>query len=647
MRCVIHFVGSTSTTHRRVLFFGMKIVLEDPTASTQSAEPGSLFRVPVQFKIKNKNPSRHWFYLNLLLDSSDAIELNFESSYPIYRGSLPVALPLSKQSVQGYDPLLSVDPISDLSISIEYLDAIQVDYSAVKIPSRFVYNFYIDTSKFLMYDGRQILILNHSFDQPTKKSRYWLDISFELPTGEEMIDACKSHDGIYVLTSDKQQSTMLHFFGKDGQSRSPVVWPMRSTDGLIFELFGKIEVQLIVLNGPGSYELHTSNFDNFQVADEATFSRVEYISDRIVPQRISWASRRQPYYLIDTKAAKNYVVYEMMLFSFESPDPPMRSYNIPITSSFFKTCGYSKYIVVIQGVEVFGIDRDYGVTNKRRYFPVSEGNATKIISTHCDPNNPLLTVLFREVAGNRTYSRFVILRVEESGDFGLRRVHSRRLLASPVSDDAVIKTQTDYIGRTGILTIFDQGTIQEFAFQLAAPRVEVRSLSQDSQQFSFKAVNGESLKSETQNTIVRIVDQSFAASIEYTDKQDSDRSDETYDIERLAIVDGFYRSAQLSADYSALGVKSFTGRSTKLETIHLSMNVDEIIMERHTVFGWNNTHIVVYQNGKLNMINEEPQVTSANFVSEDTPTGLTQYIVGVTHDTISTKSLLLFRWRDP
>lgn len=648
LRCVIHFTGDTSTTHRGVLFFGMKVVVENPTAASQDREMSSLFRLPVSITIKNvgAKPSRHWFYLNMLLDSDDAIELSLEPSYSIYRGALPAVLPLSKQSVQGYDPLLVVEPSDGQQVSIEYLDEIKVDQTKVKIPSKFVANYFVDGGQFLMFDGSQVLILNHQFDHANKTSSYSLYRSFSLAAGETLIDMCKSHDGIYVLASDRRETVRLYFLKKDQEAPTSVDWPVRATDGLISEVFGRIDVQLVVFREPGNYELHTGEFDNFEAAPTARFSRVDYINERIVPQRISWASRGQPYYLISTKTAKNYVVFEMALSTFESPETPIRNYIIPIADPSFKTCGFSKHIIVIQGVEVFGIDREFGNTYKRRYFPVSDRKITKIVSTHCDRNNPLLTVLFRDVSDKQEVSRFAIFRVEESGDFSLRRVHSRRLLDVAVSDDAVIKTQTDYIGKSGILTIFDQGSIREFAFQLSAPRVVIKSLSTDSQLFSFRAMNGESFKSTWQNTTIKIIDQTFVSSLDFVDRADPDKGDGLYDLERLLAFDGYYRGVQLSADCAQAGVSSLTGRATKLEDLHLSMVVDEIIMERHTVFGWNHSHIVVFQNGKVNLVTEEPDVTSANFVSEDTPTGLTQHIVGVTHDDASAKSQLLFLWRD-
>src|SRR3990167_4691869 len=591
------------------------------------SEGSPLIVIPVQFSITASGKTNVVsLNLNVLVDENESAELDLPKELVFYHGSLPLALPLSKQSIKGYSPMLTVTGKDGRTHKVEYISPVSVKHTPENlIPAGKVQFYHLDNNLFLLRSKETLKVIEFKADRNSKESEFVERQQTTMSLESEFFDAISGDDmRVYILVKTSENSVSLIILKPDGSSIPVMPFQLPNAEkilmGAINIFNGAIEVDVLIqTKSKQEVELHILNAPLAEIDRKvANFKIYPFLPRNICPKWIEWASRKLPYLYVESNCEVKYTIFEIFLESVRESEVPINSFFLKSETAInMSLCAYDKNLMLIdrQKKIVEGMDRLTEFNPKIRYYPLQEYNVTDITRYHCDHANPFLGILGPDESGQ--FSKIVLYRVEESGDNSLRRVHSVINLKKLYSSKAVLTVHSDPDGIKGYVTVLEDSAMEQFIFNLAVPSViidNIGSAVEETLTFKLKVQasnNTDGYDEEIISTVnLRLINQSFASAGYLVGNQPVLKETE-YSLESQFKFDGVFLRSYLEIDgkpassemLEKKGIVSYTDRKTKLDTdpdkvIAENCAATNIIIEKNIAFAWNKSVLTVYDTGR-------------------------------------------------
>ena len=663
----------------------MEIILEEPGDKQVSInglghgdEPqNSLISVPVWVNLSSNCEYQlsqiYNFSVNILTDFEDSAELGIASEYTFFKGTkLPVHMPFSKQSFQGWSP--SVDAKSDAwTIDSKYILDLDLKYeNKSNLPPGSKKNYHIEDEVFVyaFNNGMLIYSIEVSLGNKTAEIKEWQIIKDV--EGLKFLEGTL-HNGIVYISVNTGNSSQTFRLYKIEKGKTPIFTDVAIDvsvaamtvykDRLVVDMYWKGEIG----KRAGLYNCKLDVDSDLSEFSKENLVRYEYFPSDQEPFRITWPFRNIPFLHIATRNNGYMYVHEIAFEYYRELEVPISTYHLGKLDGDVYTCSFSKHLLIVgfEKTEIYSLDREYHLINKTKYFPVKEYNVERIISRHCDHNNPYLAILV--ATRDSKYLKVIVYRVEESGDHTLRRVCLVKETIIPKDEAGLavqVKIHTVNKDNFGYVTLFwsindNNGAFLDiFTFRLSGHEITITDLAgkyEDTLSFSLqvyrKPFSSQPLLGSTR---VKFIDQDYGLRSE-PESRLSKIEDGYYNIEEYYKFDGFFLSSRLENSKGKIDSKDgkmFRDRSTDFQANTLSSNsvLRKFIIEKNVIFAWNSNGKTahIFQDSRELLRLEDITVKNAHFASDDNMFDINnnQYIVAHARVKNSKESTLHFFWRD-
>ena len=586
-------------------------IYPDDIKTDISDEAHSQHKIYVNISIGSPgNLVNHKFNLFVLANETLSAELNLPKGFEFYKDTLPILLPLSKQSIQGYGPKLTVThDDGKKNYEVEYVRKMRDTTKANTLP--YVISdkngglLYLNKDIFLVFQGVTIRLLQFSPSLRQNTTTFSLTAQFDLPINNSFLAACIGDDNsIFILCKSSVATTRLLVYNMTAKELKEL-WNIPFAPELSAMLYnpGLLEFALIRRSFNNGTILEYFRYDLTKMDEDAkTFSRYPYLPEDICPNWITFSSKRLPIVFIESSCTDVYEVYELYMLNDREDDPVMKIYKTKAFPGLGAFCPFDKNIVFVDESTktIIGYDRASNLQSKSRFYPFQEYGGLKIIDLDCDVNNPFMAVLSESASGEYMA---MVYRVEESGDNALRRVHS--IIKLPLkTKDARIRLHTEARGVQGYVTIVDEGKFETYSINLAVPKVEISTADSDIENLQFNVEVEGSKTSATSRVDLKFVHQNYQETAEVVNKV-SPLFEQEYNLENQLKFDGmFIRSfLEVNGNLAMSNIQRYSDRLTKVDSarhdkisVNARSNITKIIIEKNIVLGWNDNEIEIYEN---------------------------------------------------